>query len=543
MRIVRGLWRNLNAGIRPRLWGAVLSAIGLCASTNFALAESNTHTFSCIQGFSSHLCKAGGGQSCTSGTNNAVDILNITGVSTGSVITFNFTTTSQTLVATTVEISGQGNTGDPTPSSLTVPASSNYTVTAADAVDGQSDFQVKLTNNPVGQGEKAAADYTVTCVPPPPKPSWKLVKTPSPTTYTAAGQLINYSYTLTNTGNVTINSITVSDNKIASVSCPVSTLAPGASTTCTGSYTTTSADVTNGSVTNTATAHGTPTAGTLADATAQATINLLAQPSWKLVKTPSPSTYTAAGQLINYSYTLTNTGNVTINSITVSDNKIASVSCPVSTLAPGASTTCTGSYTTTANDVTTGSVTNTATAHGTPTSGNLADAPAQATINFLAQPSWKLVKTPSPSTYTAAGQAINYSYALTNTGNVTINSITISDNKIAAVSCPVSTLAPGASTTCTGSYTTTANDVTTGSVTNTATAHGTPTSGNLADAPAQATINFLAQPSWKLVKTPSPSTYTAAGQAINYSYALTNTGNVTINSITISDNKIAAVSC
>src|SRR5262245_31612384 len=111
MRIVRGLWRNLNAGIRPRLWGAVLSAIGLCANTNFALAESNTHTFSCIQVFSGHLCKAGGGQSCTSGTNNTVDILNITGVNTGSVITFNFTTTSQTLVATTVEISGQGNTG------------------------------------------------------------------------------------------------------------------------------------------------------------------------------------------------------------------------------------------------------------------------------------------------------------------------------------------------------------------------------------------------------------------------------------------------
>src|SRR5262249_33079358 len=304
----------------------------------------------------------------------------ITGVSTGSVVTFSFTTAAGN-IATHVSIAGQGATGNPTPPDFDVPAISTYTVTPADASDGQSDFQVQVTTSP-SQGQKAAANYTVACIPSPAHPSWKLVKAASPLTFTAAGQVINYSYTLTNTGNVTINTIAVSDNKVATVSCPVSSLAAGASTTCSGAYTTTSADVTNGSVTNTATAHGTPTSGTLADATAQATIKLDAKPSWTLVKTANPTTFTLPGQLITYTYKLTNTGNTAINTISLTDDKIGTVSGCAVTLAIGASTTCSATYTTTAADVVAGSVTNTATAHGTPAFGTLADAIAKATIGL-----------------------------------------------------------------------------------------------------------------------------------------------------------------
>ena len=92
-------------------------------------------------------------------------------------------------------------------------------------------------------------------------------------------------------------------------------LTPGGTKTCTGSYTTTAADVTAGSVTNTATASGIPTAGSLPDATAQATITFVGTPSWTLTKTPTPTTYSAAGQVINYSFLLRNTGNVAISAI------------------------------------------------------------------------------------------------------------------------------------------------------------------------------------------------------------------------------------
>ncbi len=49
------------------------------------------------------------------------------------------------------------------------------------------------------------------------------------------GQPISWAYTVTNTGNVTVTGITVSDNQGVAVSCPADTLAPGASLTCTGS--------------------------------------------------------------------------------------------------------------------------------------------------------------------------------------------------------------------------------------------------------------------------------------------------------------------
>jgi hypothetical protein len=92
------------------------------------------------------------------------------------------------------------------------------------------------------------------------QPSLSLTKTATPTTYTAAGQVITYAYVVTNTGSVTL-SVTLTDDRVAAadITCPpTSNLIPGANVTCTGTYTITAADVSAGSVTNTATVTGTP---------------------------------------------------------------------------------------------------------------------------------------------------------------------------------------------------------------------------------------------------------------------------------------------
>ena len=75
-----------------------------------------------------------------------------------------------------------------------------------------------------------------------------------------AGTPVTYSYKVTNTGNVTLNPVTVTDPMagLSAISCPSTTLAPRASETCTATYTTTQADVDAGSITNTGTATGTP---------------------------------------------------------------------------------------------------------------------------------------------------------------------------------------------------------------------------------------------------------------------------------------------
>ena len=75
------------------------------------------------------------------------------------------------------------------------------------------------------------------------------------------GDAIDYSYLLTNTGNVTLSGtgaggvFTVTDDK-ATVTCPATptSLAPGGTVTCTATYTVVSGDL-GSSVTNQATAH------------------------------------------------------------------------------------------------------------------------------------------------------------------------------------------------------------------------------------------------------------------------------------------------
>lgn len=81
-----------------------------------------------------------------------------------------------------------------------------------------------------------------------------LVKTATETTFSGVGDTIHYSYLLTNNTNETLSApFEVIDDK-AMVSCPPTptTLAPGATITCTASYTVTEEDVAVGKVTNTA---------------------------------------------------------------------------------------------------------------------------------------------------------------------------------------------------------------------------------------------------------------------------------------------------
>ena len=143
-------------------------------------------------------------------------------------------------------------------------------------------------------------------------------------------------------------------------------LSPGESMNCTATYAITQADLDSGSVTNKATA----TNGTVTSNEATATVTAEQKPALSLVKTASPTSYDSVGDVISYSYLVTNTGNVTLaGPVTVADDK-ATVTCPAGGLAPGGSMTCTASYTITQADLDSGSVKNTAKASANGTDSN-----------------------------------------------------------------------------------------------------------------------------------------------------------------------------
>src|SRR5439155_4993766 len=180
--------------------------------------------------------------------------------------------------------------------------------------------------------------------------SLALVKTDdlNPATYDHVGQIVTYTLTATNSGNVTLHNVTVSDSPaLTGFGCTPAngaTLAPGASIVCTGTHSITQADLDAGSFTDTG--HATSTEATAPDA--PDTVNAVKHPHLTITKTPTETFFSKVGDVIHYTIVATNDGNTTLASVTVSDPKVSNLSCTPangSSLAPGASMNCTATHT------------------------------------------------------------------------------------------------------------------------------------------------------------------------------------------------------
>jgi uncharacterized repeat protein (TIGR01451 family) len=316
------------------------------------------------------------------------------------------------------------------------------------------------------------------------KPAIAVLKTASPGSFDKPGQPIHYSYLVTNTGNVTLHGIAVTDHLagLSAVTCPAAALPAGRSTVCTASYVTTAADLNAGKVLNTATAKGTPPGSTtpVVSGPSMVTVPAERKPALRVVKSASPKSFDRAGQPIRFSYLVTNTGNVTLTKIHITDQLrgLSAVRCPVTTLPAGKSETCTATYRVTAADLNAGHVTNRATASGNPPGSvtPVVSPPSAITVKAIKKPAIKVVKSATPGTYSELGQLISYRFQVTNTGNVTLGHIAIRDTLrgLSAIRCGRTTLVPGASETCTATYRITRTDLKNGYVTNHAVAEGTP---------------------------------------------------------------------
>jgi uncharacterized repeat protein (TIGR01451 family) len=309
-------------------------------------------------------------------------------------------------------------------------------------------------------------------------PELTIDKSAGQTYFSSAGDVLEYSYVVTNSGfTPLLGPVAVADNKSINEICPaVSTIGdldnyldPGEAITCSATYTVRVSDVTAKLVTNIATA----TADGITSQADSVTVPLQ-MPAITIVKSASPTTLTAAGQTINYSFVITNAGNVTLTAVGVTDRMVglSAISCPRTSLAPTVSTTCTATYTVTVADMNNGSIANTAKATGTPPSGPAVTGTSSTTITTTASPEITIVKSTAATMYTAVGQKITYTITATNSGNVTITGVTIVDPNATMGSCTPTTLAPGQSIRCDAVHTVTQADIDAGTIINTAEVSG-----------------------------------------------------------------------
>jgi hypothetical protein len=92
-------------------------------------------------------------------------------------------------------------------------------------------------------------------------PSLTLDKSSTTTLVTALGQVVPYSYLVSNTGTNTVTGIAVADNNVDSApTCPQASLTAGASMTCTAQHTVTQGELNSGHVNNAAVASSTEAA-------------------------------------------------------------------------------------------------------------------------------------------------------------------------------------------------------------------------------------------------------------------------------------------
>ncbi|MFF9564738.1 beta strand repeat-containing protein [Leifsonia sp. NPDC014704] len=435
-----------------------------------------------------------------------------------------------------------------------------YTLTQPDVNAGQLSNSATATGVPNGGPATVTTAPSGAVIPIDPAAAVTLTKRANPSTAEFPGDVITYEFDVTNSGNVTLSDAAITETAFSGTgghpapACPPGSFIPGQTITCTAAYTLTQADVNAGTVTNTATASATaPSGPNPVSAASTATVIIAADPSLALVKTAAVAGSGVAGDVVTYSFVATNTGNVTLTGVAIDETafsgtgSLTGIVCPDPTLDAGESTTCTATYPLTQADVNAGSVTNTAVATATPvgTSADIVSLPAQAVVATRSEAGITLQKSASPGSAASAGTVVTYSFVVTNTGTVDLANPSVDETAFTGagtpptVTCPPALLHPAGTATCTALYTLTQADVDAGSVANTATATATAPSGIAApvSASSSATVTIAPAPALTLVKSASPSTAAdfTVGQVVTYSFAVTNTGNVTLTDVVVTE--------
>lgn len=374
----------------------------------------------------------------------------------------------------------------------------------------------------------------------------------SPTQISHVGEQVTFSVVVTNDGSTTVstpqvNRVDFSGTGTApTIGCgSVTTLAPHASVTCTGTYQVTQTDLDAAGVTITVTGSGSTPQGVRTSSPTSATVSVL-QSAGISVSLASPASATHVGESVTLTATVTNTGNVTLHAPVVASGTGPQVTftCPAS-IPVGQSVTCTGAYAVTQQAADAGSVGFEAVARGTtpvPTSATVASAAASANLAVVV-PASIAVSVSASGLLTKKGDTITYTAVVQNTGSVTVSSASVAvaagqftgTGPAVSFTCPPGSIAPNASATCTGSYGLTQADVDQGAVTLTVAAAATTVT------PAHSVLSATSSPALSVTIAAtaaltsalavSPTTVDTVGEVVHLSMLVTNSGALTVGSM------------
>ncbi|MDQ1396331.1 MAG: large repetitive protein, partial [Acidimicrobiaceae bacterium] len=463
---------------------------------------------------------------------------------------------------------GCGSTASNTVASLasgvSVTCAASYTITQADIDAGSISTVASVTGDPVGGAAVTATDTTAVTLPRANGVAVTTTETGRDDTdangHDSAGDVIHYHVAGTNTGTTTLTGA-ATGNSITTDATACATLAPGLTCIADTSYVVTQADVDAGTldIVGTATGHGPDAAAVVAHATATSTLAAPA-PSLSIAQSLVAETDTDhsgtrnAGDVLTYDITVASSGGRTAHTVVVVDD-LTGDSSNCGSLAPAVTCTLRTIHTVTAAEGLAEAVVNTAHA----TASDAATMSTSLSVAIVHRNGLSITAlldqldttTVGPVGRVDAGDHAHYRYTITNTGESSLHEITITGPLAAAAICPsgnatVADLAAGASVPCTADHVFDQAEVDAGALDAGAHAAGTTAGGAAAqlEASVALTTGLPAQPGLALAETVAPgATCQAAGpQAqvergsdVTWCFAVTNTGNVTMTNVGLTD--------
>ncbi|MDP4157739.1 MAG: hypothetical protein Q8929_19095, partial [Bacillota bacterium] len=367
------------------------------------------------------------------------------------------------------------------------------------------------------------------------------------------GDVLTYTVSATNTGNVALTNVHVSDPLTTPNAKTCANVAVGASCVLNGTYTVTATDASNGTINNTGQATSNEFCGdgctyfsaslntSIATPSNNPAISVLKQLTNNADGDDSGTV--TLGDVLTYTVTATNTGSIALTNVHVSDPLTTPSAITCATVAVGATCVLSGTHTVTATDVSNGSIDNTGSATASPLPGSFSSSISTPVAGGNAAMTVAKVLASNAdgddSGTVTLGDVLTYTVTATNTGSIALTNVHVSDPLTTPSAINCATVAVGATCVLSGAHTVTATDVSHGSIDNT----GSATAAQVTQAVSSSISTPVAggNPAMTVAKVLASnadgddSGTVTLGDVLTYTVTATNTGSVTLTNVHVSD--------